>query len=473
MLFNSLTFWIFLPLFLGLYFTTRRNFRVWVCLGGSYLFYGWWDWRFLGLIALLTGLNYWCGLKIADSAPGSGWRKHYVSFSIVCSLVVLGFFKYFNFFIESFAALAETAGFQFHSGTMAIILPVGISFYTFQTMSYTIDLYRKEVEVERSLLKFAVFVSFFPQLVAGPIVRARDFLPQLQSDRIVEWEDIRRGINLMLWGFVLKVIMADNLAVTVDRAFQDPSAVSGLYLLIGVVFYAFQIYGDFAGYSLIAIGLARVMGFHFNVNFNRPYLATSFSDFWQRWHISLSSWLRDYLYIPLGGNRKGKRRTQINLMLTMLLGGLWHGAAWTFVVWGALHGGYLILQRVVSDRVARIRMMPRWFSCGAAWLSVFAGVLLAWVFFRAQSFDEAFLVVEKIVTLDRFELGTILRKFFFLKGCIIILAVFSLELLSRWIDFDLFARKYAVVNGLYIVSVLLLLSFVGMFGGGAFIYFQF
>lgn len=446
---------------------------MWVCLGGSYLFYSWWDWRFLGLIALLTVLNYLCGLKIADSPSENVWRKYYVSLSIVCSLVVLGFFKYFNFFVESFSALAKTAGFQFHDGTMAIILPVGISFYTFQAMSYTIDLYRKEIEAERSFLKFAVFVSFFPQLVAGPIVRARDFLPQLQSDRIVEWEDIRRGINLILWGFILKVIMADNLAVTVDCAFQDPSAVSGLYLLTGIVFYAFQIYGDFAGYSLIAIGLARVMGFHFNVNFNRPYLATSFSDFWKRWHISLSSWLRDYLYIPLGGSRKGKRRTQINLMLTMLLGGLWHGAAWTFVIWGALHGGYLILQRVVSDRVAKIRMIPRRLTGGLAWVSVFSGVLLAWVFFRVQSLDEAFLVLEKIVTLDRFSVGTILRKFFFLKGCIIILVVFSLELLSNRIDFDLFARKYAMINGLYVVSVLLLLSFVGMFEGGAFIYFQF
>lgn len=422
---------------------------------------------------MLTGLNYWCGLKIADSVTGSVRRKHYVSLSIVCSLVVLSFFKYFNFFIESFAVLAETAGLQFHYGTMAIILPVGISFYTFQAMSYTIDLYRKEVEAECSLLKFAVFISFFPQLVAGPVVRARDFLPQLQSDRIVEWEDIRRGINLILWGFVLKVIMADNLAVTVDRAFQDASAVSGLYLFTGVFFYAFQIYGDFAGYSLIAIGLAQVMGFHFNVNFNRPYLATSFSDFWKRWHISLSSWLRDYLYIPLGGNRKGKRRTQINLMLTMLLGGLWHGAAWTFVVWGALHGGYLILQHVVSGRVARIRMMPRWFISGAAWMTVFTGVLFAWVFFRAQSFGEAFLVVEKILTLDRFSLDTILLKIFFLKGFIIILAVFSLELLSSRIDFNLLARKYSVANCFYVVSVLLLLSFVGMFEGGAFIYFQF
>lgn len=471
MLFNSLTFWIFLPVFLGLYFLTKGNTRLWVCLAGSYLFYGWWDWRFLGLITLLTGLNYWCGLKIEDSAEGSGWRKHYVTFSVICSLLILGFFKYFNFFIDSFSAVSSSLGIGFNMGTMAIILPVGISFYTFQTMSYTIDLYRKEVDVERSLLKFSVFVSFFPQLVAGPIVRARDFLPQLQADRVVEWEDLRRGTNMMLWGFVLKVLMADNLAVTVDRAFQDPTAVSGLYLLIGVVFYAFQIYGDFAGYSLIAIGLARTMGFHFNVNFNRPYLATSFSDFWQRWHISLSSWLRDYLYIPLGGNRKGATRTKINLMLTMLLGGLWHGAAWTFVVWGALHGIYLILQRVVADSASRVlhSIVCRFLG----WVSVFSGVLLAWIFFRAQSFSEAFLVIEKIVSMDRFELGTILRRLFFLKGILLIVFVFGLEWLSTRIDFDALARRHGFVNSLFVVFVLLLLSLFGMFGGGAFIYFQF
>jgi len=471
MLFNSLIFWSFLPGFLLLYFATKGTARLWVCLAGSYLFYGWWDWRFLGLIILLTGFNYWCGLKISAVESGSLERKRYVGLSVVCSLVILGFFKYFNFFIDSFAGISGALGFGFNSGTMSIILPVGISFYTFQTMSYTIDLYRKQVEVERSLLKFSVFVGFFPQLVAGPIVRARDFMPQLQTDRVVEWEDIRRGTNLILWGFVLKVLMADNLAVTVDRAFQDPTAVSGLYLLIGVVFYAFQIYGDFAGYSLIAIGLARIMGFHFNVNFNRPYLATSFSDFWQRWHISLSSWLRDYLYIPLGGNRQGATRTKINLMLTMLLGGLWHGAAWTFVAWGALHGTYLILQRVLADSASRLLSVSLCRFLG--WVSVFSGVLLAWVFFRAQNFGEAFLIIEKIVTLDGFEPSTILRKFFFLKGALLIVAVFGFEWLSTRIDFDALARRYGVLNYLYIVSVLLLLSLFGMFEGGAFIYFQF
>lgn len=471
MLFNSLAFWIFFPVFFSLYFMTKGASRLWVCLVASYLFYGWWDWRFLGLIALLTGLNYWCGLRISEAEGGSGWRKHYVSFSVICSLIILGFFKYFNFFIGSFEGMATSLGFPFSYGTMSIILPVGISFYTFQTMSYTIDLYRREVGVERSLLKFAVFVSFFPQLVAGPIVRARDFLPQLQSDREVEFHDLRYGLSLVLWGLILKVVMADNLAVTVDRAFHEPSAMSGLYLFLGVLFYAFQIYGDFAGYSLIAIGLARMLGFHFHRNFDRPYFASSFSDFWKRWHISLSSWLRDYLYIPIGGNRKGVRRTQLNLLLTMLLGGLWHGAAWTFVVWGGLHGLYLILQRSVAGYVGR--MLPNAIAGFLAWLSVFCAVLLAWVFFRAQSFSDAFIVIKKVVTFDGMSPEGLLKKFYLAKGLFLIACVFFLEWLSFRVDFKSFGERSLVLNGVYVISCLIVISFAGMFGGGAFIYFQF
>jgi D-alanyl-lipoteichoic acid acyltransferase DltB (MBOAT superfamily) len=470
MVFNSLVFWIFFPVFAALYFCLRGQARLWLCLAGSYLFYGWWDWRFLGLIALLTGINYWCGLKITDAPEGSGWRRHYVTFSIVCSLAILGFFKYFNFFIEGFMDLSALAGLQFNAGTMAIILPVGISFYTFQTMSYTIDLYRKEVGVERSLLKFAVFVSFFPQLVAGPIVRAKDFLPQLQSDRSVTFEDIRIGLNQVLWGMVLKVVMADNLAVVVDLAFREPEARSGIFLLVGTLFYAFQIYGDFAGYSLIAIGLARLLGFRFLQNFNRPYFATSFSDFWQCWHISLSSWLRDYLYIPLGGNRKGKRRTQINLMLTMLLGGLWHGAAWNFVIWGGLHGVYLVLQRVLGS----LLQLRDWIGLKILQsVLVFACVCIAWVFFRAQSFDHAVTVLSKILLFDNFDPSTILRKFFFVKGLLIIGMVFAIEALSFKIDYARLSESRLSLNVAFGVYCLTLISFLGMFGGGAFIYFQF
>jgi alginate O-acetyltransferase complex protein AlgI len=471
MVFNSLTFWIFFPIFFGVYFALRGAGRMWFCLLGSYLFYGWWDWRFLALIGLLTGINYWCGLKIVDSVAGSGWRKHYVIFSVVCSLVILGFFKYFNFFVDSFTGISALMGLQFNLGTMAIILPVGISFYTFQTMSYTIDLYRREVGVERSLLKFAVFVSFFPQLVAGPIVRAKEFLPQLQTDRRVNFGDFRIGLNQVLWGLVLKVVMADNLAIIVDLAFREPEARSGIFLLVGVLFYAFQIYGDFAGYSLIAIGLARMLGFHFNINFDRPYFATSFSDFWQRWHISLSSWLRDYLYIPLGGNRKGRGRTQINLMLTMLLGGLWHGAAWSFVIWGGLHGLYLIVQRALTGFAGQFRRS----ICLSVLqgLCVFTCVCLAWVFFRAQSFADGVEIIGRIFTFQDYDPATILRKFYFVKGVLIILMVFVIEALSFRVNFSELSQRHLSANILFSVFCLVLISFLGIFGGSAFIYFQF
>jgi D-alanyl-lipoteichoic acid acyltransferase DltB (MBOAT superfamily) len=472
MVFNSLTFWIFFPVFFGLYFILRGNARLWLCLSGSYLFYGWWDWRFLGLIALLTGINFWCGLKIADSNPGCDRRKHYVRFSVVCSLAILGFFKYFNFFIQGFSDISSIAGLQFNVSTMAIILPVGISFYTFQTMSYTIDLYRNEVCAERSLLKFSVFVSFFPQLVAGPIVRAKDFLPQLQSDRTVRWEDLRCGMNQVLWGIVLKVVLADNLAFIADSAFSEPVVRSGLFLLIGVLFYAFQIYGDFAGYSLIAIGLARMLGFHFLQNFDRPYFATSFSEFWQRWHISLSSWLRDYLYIPLGGNRTGRVRTQINLMLTMLLGGLWHGAAWGFVAWGALHGLYLILQRWLVP-VGRLLPLNSKVLKIAQGLTVFGLVCLGWVFFRAENVNEALLMLHKIMMFEGFALSTVIKKFYVVIGISIISMIFLIEALSFRIDYNAWAKKSIWINGLFDCYCLVLIAFLGSFGGGAFIYFQF
>jgi D-alanyl-lipoteichoic acid acyltransferase DltB (MBOAT superfamily) len=471
MVFSSLTFWIFFPIFFVLYFCMKGKARLWLALAGSYLFYGWWDWRFLGLITLLTGINYWCGLKICESGDSPS-RRHYVTFSVVCSLAILAFFKYLNFFIGSFADVASALGFNFSWGTMSIILPVGISFYTFQTMSYTIDLYRHQVAVERSLLKFAVFVSFFPQLVAGPIVRARDFLPQLKSDRVVEWEDLRVGLNQVMWGLVLKVVMADNLAVISDFAFREPAAHSGLYLLIGVLFYAFQIYGDFAGYSLIAIGLARMLGFHFNRNFDRPYFATSFSDFWGRWHISLSTWLRDYLYIPLGGNRKGTWRTQNNLMITMLLGGLWHGAAWTFVIWGGLHGLYLVGQRFVSRLFSAVTLL-RFVSWPVQWALVFSLVCLGWIFFRVQSGEEAMTIIRKIVTLDNFDPATILKKFYFIKGAAIIAFIFCIEALSFKIDFEAIGKRHLWLNGAYNVFCLFLIAFLGVFGGGAFIYFQF
>jgi len=347
MVFNSLPFLVFIGIFFPLYFSLRGRFRLWLCLIASYIFYAWWDWRFLSLILTSTLIDYLIGLRL-NRETDTTKRQWLLRLSMVMNLGFLGFFKYFNFFVESFQDILLSLGLEPDLHTLHIILPVGISFYTFQSMSYTIDVYRKEIPVERDFLRFATFIAFFPQLVAGPIVRAKELLPQFAADIKFEWNRFSFGLSQVLWGFFKKVAVADSLAPFVDQCFAAPESFSALHLSLGVFFYAFQIYCDFSGYSDIAIGLARIMGFDFPDNFRTPYFSRNFSEFWTRWHITLSSWLRDYLYIPLGGNRQGTFNTYRNLMLTMLLGGLWHGASWVFVFWGFLHGLYLVGQRLFS-----------------------------------------------------------------------------------------------------------------------------
>ncbi len=383
MFFNSITFLIFFPVFLALYFGTSGRARLVVCLAGSYIFYGWWDLRFLALILFSTLVDYWLGRSIYHCNVDSR-RRFYLYLSLLANLGLLFLFKYFNFFSDELSSAFQSIGIQLSQPTLRFVLPVGISFYTFQTLSYTIDIFRRQLKPTDSLLKFSVFVAFFPQLVAGPIVRASDFLPQLDRDRKVVYRDLIVGTALITAGFFKKCVIADSLAPLVDITFDFPHTRTSISALLGVVFYAFQIYGDFAGYTDIAIGLARVMGYRFPANFRRPYLATGFSDFWQRWHISLSTWLRDYLYIPLGGNRYGSLATYRNLFLTMLIGGLWHGAAWTFVFWGALHGIYLMAERLMAKRLpklrtARLSRISR--RIGLTQLFVFSLVCFAWIFF--------------------------------------------------------------------------------------------
>lgn len=467
MLFNSLVFLAFFPIFAGAYFAARGNARHWVSLIGSYIFYGWWDWRFLFLIFGLTAANFLFGRKLAE-AESDAERRRWLAASVIVSLGVLGFFKYFNFFSASFAGGMRWLGLPEQPILLNVILPVGISFYTFQTMSYTIDLWRRDIDPEPSFLRFAVFVAFFPQLVAGPILRARDFLPQLRTDHPLRFGNVVGGACLLLWGFVLKSVMADSLAPVVDARFAHPEAHSSLSLLIGLVFYAFQIYGDFAGYSLIAIGIARILGFEFPKNFDRPYFSASFSEFWMRWHISLSSWLRDYLYIPLGGNRFGPMHTYGNLMTTMLLGGLWHGAAWTFVFWGFLHGLYLCLQRMVIPRGPQ-GMVAR---CLAVCL-VFTATLFAWTFFRAPDFDAAASYLKGIARSDSWSMTAVEQKFQVVKGIALILLVIAAEALSFRVDVWAIAAKAPWLYGAFCIACLWAMSLAGTFGNDAFIYFQF
>jgi|APTNR8051073442_1049403.scaffolds.fasta_scaffold00058_66 alginate O-acetyltransferase complex protein AlgI len=384
MIFNSLNFWIFFVVVFGVYVALPHRAQNRWLLAASYFFYGCWDYRFLGLLLLSTGIDYVLAQRIED-AEDAGSRKRLVTISMCASLTILGFFKYFNFFAENLAALLGVLGFPVSVSHLNVILPWGISFYTFQTMNYTVDVYRRHMKASRDFMDFAVFVSFWPHLVAGPIMRASVLLPQVENPRTLSRQRLREGSWLILWGLFKKVVIADNLAVVVDAVFHGQTPMTGPYVLLGVYAFAFQIYGDFSGYSDMARGLAQVMGFDLMINFNSPYFSKNPSEFWRRWHISLSTWLRDYLYIPLGGNRRGERRTYINLALTMLLGGLWHGAAWTFVVWGAYQGALLAIHRAwTGPQGEKAKPLTGWRGV-LAMVVMFQFVCLGWLLFRAQS----------------------------------------------------------------------------------------
>ena len=387
MWFNSFAFWIFFVVVLCIHAPLTHHKRNQWLLITSYFFYGCWDWRFLGLIALTTAFEFLSARQISRSSDHRT-RRAWVTASLLLELGILCLFKYFNFFIREMDAVLESLGLQGWHPTFHILLPAGISFFTFQALSYTLDVYRGKTTPAGSLFDFALYVSFFPQLVAGPIERSSHLLPQVEKPRPkVTHRDFQEGLYHVLTGLFKKIVVADNMAWLANHIFaRSPDSLSAPEVLLGVYAFAFQIYGDFSGYSSIAIGTARWLGFDLMDNFRQPYLAVSPQDFWKRWHISLSSWLRDYLYIPLGGNRGGKWFTSRNLLITMLLGGLWHGAAWTFIIWGGIHGLWLVL-----DRFCRKPDSPppsRWRNALSIILT-FHLVCLAWLFFRADSANQA------------------------------------------------------------------------------------
>jgi alginate O-acetyltransferase complex protein AlgI len=399
--FNSFEYALFLPVVLGVYWLLRHRQQNVLLLIASYIFYGWWDARFLGLMLVSTLTDYTVGRALGAT---SDERKRRLIFlvSLAVNLGILGFFKYFNFFADSAAEVLERLGLHASVPTLRVLLPVGISFYTFHGISYTFDVYRRTIAPTRDLLSFAVFISFFPQLVAGPIGRAQRQLPQFENPRTRPGaEQVRSALFLILVGLFKKIAIADALAPFVERAFSSSDSAGAVTLLVGAYAFALQIYGDFSGYTDIARGSARLFGVELLRNFDQPYLSRSITEFWRTWHMSLSSWLRDYLYIPLGGNKKGRLATYRNLMITMILGGLWHGAAWTFVTWGGLHGLFLSVHRrfgrppPMGDRPdpPPVRARDVW-----AILGTFHLVCLAWVFFRADSFGQAYNVLSGIVT---------------------------------------------------------------------------
>lgn len=391
MLFNSLEFAAFFAVVYGLYLILNHRWQNRMLLVASYVFYGAWDWRFLSLIWISTVLDFSMGLLI-DRTKSPSARKRYLVFSVAGNLLILGSFKYFNFFVDSLTGLVGALGLPTDTLHLNIVLPVGISFYTFQTLSYTIDIYRGQLKPTRRFLDFALFVAFFPQLVAGPIEKAKHLLPQILAPRTVTLQKFYEGMYLIFWGLFLKVFVADNLAKLVDPFFAGNGPYNGLETVVVLWAFSFQILGDFAGYSNIARGIAKCMGFELVLNFDAPYFAGNPRDFWRRWHISLSSWFQDYVYIPMGGNRHGPIIMYWSMAMTMLLSGLWHGANWTFLLWGAYHGVLLALHRAFSPWLHRMcqRMRSR---TRLAW-KIFSIVLwfqfwnLGWTLFRAESLGQ-------------------------------------------------------------------------------------
>lgn len=382
MLFNSFTFLFFLVMafsgywWLGKTRNGRRAQNVFLLLA-SYIFYGWWDPRFLSLIVLSSAVDYFCGRKMG-MAKGKAAKRPYLYLSLAVNLGMLGFFKYFDFFSTSLETAFLSVSIQLSTPTLDLVLPVGISFYTFQTLSYTLDIYKSKLAPCRDPIAFFAFVSFFPQLVAGPIERARDLIPQFTKARKFDYGFAVAGLRLMLWGFFKKMVVGDRVGEYVDMAYAAPEEYSGLSVAVAGLFFCIQLYCDFSGYSDIAVGTARLFGFDLSINFRNPYLAHTFHGFWARWHITLTGWFRDYLYVPLGGNRRGKNRMYFNIFLVFLVSGLWHGAAWGFILWGALHGIYYMLERLAG-------LDEGWENWGLKWMGwsiTMLGVWFANFFFR-------------------------------------------------------------------------------------------
>jgi len=452
MLFNTYIFFIFLGLVLSIFLILKDKPKlriIWILLT-SYIFYGYWEWKFLGLILISTGIDYFSAIRIEQSNTNRQ-KKQWLLLSLFTNLGILAYFKYANFFLDSLTNLLTQFGTSFSAPVLEIVLPVGISFYTFQTMSYTIDVYRGRVKAERKLLNFALFVTFFPQLVAGPIERAEHILSQFRGSFYPTFTQFK------------KVMIGDSLGRIVDEIFSSPTQFNSLELFAATILFGFQIYADFSGYSLIARGSANLLGIDLMKNFRQPYLSLNITSFWRNWHISLSSWLKDYLYISLGGNRVG--RTKFNLFLTMLIGGLWHGANWTFVIWGFLHGIYLSIHKYILKKDFKVHWL-------LSWLCTQTLVFYAWLYFRANSIQDAVIIQKKILNFETSTEGMYLLKTVIIIGGLITL----IDLLERYTlkMNTIFMSSYKPIY-YGVLTSMAIVSFMYMFQNKAlpFIYFQF
>jgi alginate O-acetyltransferase complex protein AlgI len=477
MLFNSLEFIIYFPIVVAFYFAISPRYRWILLLIASYYFYMCWNYKYIILIITSTIIDYIAGIHI--SREKVRWRrKSYLLLSLLTNLGLLFSFKYFNFFGDSLNFIFDKINVMQHLPELNVLLPVGISFYTFQTLSYTIDVYKGVKEPERHFGKFALYVAFFPQLVAGPIERSTRLMPQMHMHFKFDYERVKNGILQMCWGFFKKVVIADRLAEYVNLVYNNAGDYGGTHYIIATVFFAFQIYCDFSGYSDIAIGSASIMGYNLMRNFKRPYLAPNIREFWQRWHISLSTWFRDYLYIPLGGNRVVKWRWYYNLFITFLISGLWHGANWTFVIWGALHGFYLVFAIwtanirkkingfIFGDKVALHNIVQVLITVLLAWF--------AWIFFRANDIGDAFLIIKNIFTASTGPLNLFTFKADFFIAVVLIVILVVIEILEERIQLYEKLQKFGKpLKWLLLVLIILAIVILGKWESVDFLYFQF
>jgi alginate O-acetyltransferase complex protein AlgI len=483
MLFNSLDFAVFLPIvFLLYWFVAQKNLKLQNALIviASYVFYGWWDWRFLSLILFSTIIDYTVGQKLRNEEKELK-RKMLLWTSIIVNLGFLGFFKYYNFFLENFVDAFSLFGMEINANSLNIILPVGISFYTFQTLSYTIDVYNRKLEPTKDFISFSAFVCFFPQLVAGPIERATNLLPQFYKKRTFEYHKAVDGMRQILWGLFKKVVIADNCAEFANQIFNNSADMNGSTLVLGAIFFTFQIYGDFSGYSDIAIGTSRLFGFNLKQNFSTPYFSRDIAEFWRRWHISLSTWFRDYLYIPLGGSRGGTWMKIRNTFAIFIVSGFWHGANWTFIIWGALNAIYFLpllllnKNRINTDVIAQNKNIPSLKEL-LLMINTFMLTVFAWIFFRAENIGHAFSYIKTVFSESTFTIP----EFQNMKQAGITLLLIIFFMIIEW-----FGRKgkYAYENIknindtfkrhiIYILTIVIILIF-GNFQENQFIYFQF
>lgn len=477
MLFNSFSYALFLPIVFCIYWALPQKFKWWLLLVSSYYFYMSWNVKYVILILFTTIISYFAAIFI-EKEERKNKKKGILLIAAILCLCVLFVFKYFNFAMDSLSKVTNLLSIQLHTPTLNLLLPVGISFYTFQTLSYVIDVYRGEVEAEHNFGYYATFISFFPQLVAGPIERTYNLLPQIKAEHYFDYESATYGLKRIAWGMFKKICIADVIAVYVDAVYRSLETNTGFPMLVAVLGFTMQIYCDFSGYSDIAIGTAKMLGISLMENFKSPYFSHSVREFWSKWHISLSTWFRDYVYIPLGGSRCGGIRNVFNLMLTFLMSGLWHGANWTFVIWGGIHGGALLLERILYQQIRFLNNKKRLYKL-LSWTIVFCFCNLAWVFFRAESVKDALFVISNMfngISKGRQYLSNSIGLGYW-KCIKILFTVFLLAL------YDFYSKKTDVIVWLskqkslirwtiYIMLVMWIFLFAQI-GGNNFLYFQF